>query len=91
MLTRIYGTAFTKKADLKEYLARIEEAKKRDHRKIGKELGIFMMREEGLVAFLLKGSLEKHLLTTERDSQQSRLSGDFHPDHANCQLWETSV
>ena len=45
MLTRIYGTAFTKKADLEEYLARIEEAKKRDHRKIGKELGIFMMRE----------------------------------------------
>ena len=47
MLTRIYGTAFTKKADLEEHLARIEEAKKRDHRKLGKELGLFMMREEG--------------------------------------------
>ena len=40
MLTRIYGTAFTKKADLEEYLARIEEAKKRDHRKIGKEMDL---------------------------------------------------
>lgn len=40
MLTRIYGTAFTKKADLEEHLARIEEAKKRDHRKLGKELGL---------------------------------------------------
>ena len=43
MLTRIYGTAFTKKADLEEHLARIEEAKKRDHRKLGKELGLFMI------------------------------------------------
>ena len=47
MLTRIYGTSFTKKADLEEYLNRMEEAKKRDHRKLGKELGLFMMREEG--------------------------------------------
>ena len=46
MLTRIYGTSFTKKADLDEYLTRLEEAKKRDHRKLGKELGLFMMREK---------------------------------------------
>ena len=93
MLTRIYGTAFTKKADLEEYLARIEEAKKRDHRKIGKELGIFMMREEGPgFPFSAEGNgSEKHSAgLLERDPQQSRLSGDFHPDHAEPSAWETS-
>ena len=44
-LQRIYGIAFPKKDELDEYLARIEEAKKRDHRKLGKELGLFMMTE----------------------------------------------
>ena len=64
MLTRIYGTAFTKKADLEEHLARIEEAKKRDHRKLGKELGLFMMREEGpgFPFFLPKGMVLKNTL-----------------------------
>ncbi len=47
MLQRIYGTAFTKKDDLEAYLAAIEEAKKRDHRKLGKELGLFAMLDEG--------------------------------------------
>ena len=47
MLTRIYGTAFGKKADLEAYITMIEEAKKRDHRKLGKELGLFMMHEAG--------------------------------------------
>ncbi|HZK37317.1 MAG TPA: threonine--tRNA ligase, partial [Clostridia bacterium] len=47
MLQRIYGTSFTKKSDLKEYLHRLEEAKKRDHRKLGKELDLFSMSEEG--------------------------------------------
>ena len=46
MLQRIYGTAYPKKAELDEYLTMMEEAKKRDHRKLGKELGLFMMREE---------------------------------------------
>ena len=46
-LSRIYGTAFPKKAELEEYLNMLEEAKKRDHRKLGKELGLFMMTEEG--------------------------------------------
>ena len=64
MLTRIYGTAFTKKADLEEHLARIEEAKKRDHRKLGKELGLFMMKEEGpgFPFFLPKGMVLKNTL-----------------------------
>ena len=64
MLTRIYGTAFSKKADLEEHLARIEEAKKRDHRKLGRELGLFMMREEGpgFPFFLPKGMVLKNTL-----------------------------
>ena len=47
MLQRIYGTSFEKKKQLKEYLKRLEEAKKRDHRKLGKELNLFTMHEEG--------------------------------------------
>jgi threonyl-tRNA synthetase len=47
MLQRIYGTAFPKKAELDEYLTMMEEAKKRDHRQLGRELGLFMMRDEG--------------------------------------------
>ena len=47
MLTRIYGTSYTKASDLEEYLTRLEEAKKRDHRKIGREMGLFMMADEG--------------------------------------------
>ncbi|KJF28419.1 threonyl-tRNA synthetase [Clostridium aceticum] len=47
MLQRIYGTSFEKKKDLEEYLHRLEEAKKRDHRKIGKELDLFSLQEEG--------------------------------------------
>ena len=64
MLTRIYGTSFTKKADLEEYLNRIEEAKKRDHRKVGRELGLFMMKEEGpgFPFFLPKGMVLKNTL-----------------------------
>lgn len=45
MLTRIYGTAFDKKSEMEEFLARVEEAKKRDHNKLGRELGIFMTEE----------------------------------------------
>ncbi|WP_313126131.1 threonine--tRNA ligase [Proteiniclasticum ruminis] len=59
MLTRIYGTSFPKKADLDEYLLRIEEAKKRDHNKIGRELGIFTSSEligQGLPLFKKNGT-----------------------------------
>ncbi|MGF6989234.1 threonyl-tRNA synthetase [Lachnospiraceae bacterium PM6-15] len=64
MLTRIYGTSFPKKAQLEEYLERIEEAKKRDHRKLGKELDLFMMRDEGpgFPFFLPHGMLLKNTL-----------------------------
>ncbi len=61
-LQRIYGVAFPKKDELDEYLERIEEAKKRDHRKLGKELGLFMMTEEGpgFPFFLPKGMVLKN-------------------------------
>lgn len=64
MLTRIYGTAFAKKEDLEAYLTMMEEAKKRDHRKLGKELGLFMFAEEGLgfPFFLPKGMTLKNTL-----------------------------
>ena len=64
MLQRIYGTAFPKKAELNEYLTMLEEAKKRDHRRLGKELGLFMMRDEGpgFPFFLPKGMVLKNTL-----------------------------
>ena len=63
-LQRIYGVAFPKKEELDEYLAKIEEAKRRDHRKLGKELGLFMMAEEGpgFPFFLPKGMVLKNTL-----------------------------
>ena len=78
MLQRIYGTAFTKKAELEEYLHMIEEAKKRDHRKLGKELGLFMMSEDGpgFPFFLPKGKAGYVEIST--------------PIILNRRLWETS-
>ncbi len=63
-LQRIYGIAFPKKEELDEYLAKIEEAKRRDHRKLGKELGLFMLRDEGpgFPFFLPKGMTLKNTL-----------------------------
>ena len=63
-LQRIYGIAFPKKDELDAYLERIEEAKRRDHRKLGKELGLFMMTEEGpgFPFFLPKGMVLKNTL-----------------------------
>ena len=64
MLTRIYGISFPKAAQLDEYLHMVEEAKIRDHRKLGKELGIFTIFNEGpgLPVFLPKGMILKNLL-----------------------------
>lgn len=64
MLTRIYGISFPKAADLEEYLHRMEEAKARDHRKLGKELELFALMEEGpgLPFYLPKGLILKNLL-----------------------------
>ena len=64
MLTRIYGTSFPKAADLEAYIKRMEEAKLRDHRKLGKELGLFAIMDEGpgFPFFLPKGMVLKNLL-----------------------------
>ena len=64
MLQRIYGTCFLKKEELEAYLNRLEEAKKRDHRKLGRELGLFMMNEAGpgFPFFLPKGMVLKNTL-----------------------------
>ena len=64
MLQRIYGIAFPKKDELDEYLARIEEAKRRDHRKLGRELGLFAFRDEapGFPFYLPKGMVLKNTL-----------------------------
>ena len=64
MLCRVYGTAFPKKSELEAYLERIEEAKRRDHRKLGKELGLFMLTDEGpgFPFFLPKGMVLKNTL-----------------------------
>lgn len=64
MLTRMYGISFPKASQLEEYLHVVEEAKARDHRKLGKELGIFTIFDEGpgLPVFLPKGMVLKNLL-----------------------------
>ncbi len=94
MLTRIYGTAFSSKPDLEEYLARIEEAKKRDHRRIGKEMGLFMMTEEGpgFPFFLPNGMILKNELINYWRQIHTR-DGYVEistPMMLNRQLWETS-
>ena len=94
MLTRIYGTSFTQKADLDEYLAKIEEAKKRDHRKLGKELGLFTILEEGpgFPIFLPKGMILKNTLIDYWREVHTR-AGYVEistPIMLNKQLWETS-
>ena len=94
MLTRIYGTAFTNKADLEEYLTRLEEAKKRDHRRIGKEMGLFMMSEEGpgFPFFLPNGMILKNTLIDYWRQIHTR-EGYVEvstPMILNRHLWETS-
>jgi len=94
MLTRIYGTSYTKKADLEEYITRMEEAKKRDHRKLGKQLGLFMMRDEGpgFPFFLQKGMILKNtLLDYWREIHTKAGYVEIStPIMLNRQLWETS-
>ena len=94
MLTRIYGTVFPKKEELEEYLIRIEEAKKRDHRKLGKELGLFTVMDEGpgFPFFLPKGLVLKNLLIDYWRKIHTR-EGYVEistPMILNRELWETS-
>ncbi len=75
MLTRVYGIAFDTKEELDEYIAQREEAKKRDHRKIGKELGLFTFSEKvgpGLPLFTPKGTLFRNLVVNKIDGIQSQ-------------------
>lgn len=94
MLQRIYGTAFEKKEELEAYLHLLEEAAKRDHRKLGKELGLFVIKEEGpgFPFFLPKGMALRNELENfwrevhhEFDYEEIRT-----PIILNKQLWETS-
>lgn len=94
MLQRIYGTAFPKKSQLDEHLLLLEEAKKRDHRKLGKELGLFMFSEEapGMPFFLPNGMIIRNEL------EQFARGLQFHRDYdevrtplmMNKRLWEMS-
>ena len=94
MLTRIYGTAFATQAELDEYLKMLEEAEKRDHRKIGKEMDLYMFRDEapGFPFFLPKGMELKNTLIQywreiHREAGYVEVST---PLIMNRQLWETS-
>ncbi len=93
MLTRIYGTAFAKQEDLDAYLKQIEEAEKRDHRKLGRELDLFHFQEEGpgVVFWHPKGwTVFQELIAYMR----RRLAGDYSevnaPQILDKALWETS-
>ena len=94
MLQRIYGTAFEKKEELDAYLHMLEEAAKRDHRKLGKELGLFVIKEEGpgFPFFLPKGMA----LRNELENFWHEVHHDFEYDEIrtpiilNKHLWETS-
>ncbi|MBU5307365.1 threonine--tRNA ligase [Clostridioides mangenotii] len=94
MLQRIYGISFEKNKDLEEYLHLLEEAKKRDHRKIGKELDLFMMPEEGpgFPLFLPKGmELKNELMKYWREVHKKYQYVEIEtPIILNRQLWETS-
>ena len=94
MLTRIYATAFAKKDELEAYLTMIEEAKKRDHRKLGRELGLFMMHEAGpgFPFFLPKGMVLKNtLLDFWREIHKKAGYVEIStPIILNRNLWETS-
>ncbi|WP_274365589.1 threonine--tRNA ligase [Paenibacillus thermotolerans] len=94
MLQRIYGTSFPKKGQLDEHLRLLEEAKKRDHRKLGKELGLFMFSEEapGMPFYLPKGMLVRTAL--ESFSRELQTKNDYEevrtPFMMNQRLWERS-
>ena len=93
MLTRIYGTAFAKQEELDAYLKQLEEAEKRDHRKLGRELDLFHFQEEGpgIVFWHPKGwTIFQELIAYMR----RRLTGDYNevnaPQMLDKSLWETS-
>ena len=94
MLSRIYGTAFPKKAELDAYLEQLEEAKTRDHRRLGKELGLFTILDEGpgFPFFLPKGMILKNLLIDYWRQVHTRAGYQeiSTPIMLNRALWERS-
>ncbi|MCI5124291.1 MAG: threonine--tRNA ligase, partial [Candidatus Electrothrix sp. AR5] len=95
MLTRIYGTAFSDKKDLRKYLNRIEEAKKRDHRKLGKELALFTIQDEvgpGLILWQPRGALLRKLIEDYWKDAHYKNGYEllYTPHIARQDLWKTS-
>jgi threonyl-tRNA synthetase len=95
MLQRVYGVAFASQADLDDYLKRIAEAAKRDHRKLGKELDLFSLHEEagpGLVYWHPKGATVRQLVEDFWKAEHRRRGYDivYSPHIAKVHLWETS-
>ncbi len=95
MLQRIYGTAFWDRKELKTYLNNLEEAKKRDHRKLGKELDLFSIQEDigaGLVLWHPKGSRIRRVIEDFWREQHERYGYEllYTPHIANIDLWKTS-
>lgn len=95
MLQRIYGTAFATKEDLEKYLADVEEAKQRDHRKLGKELELFMTHElvgSGLPMYLPNGATIRRILERYIVDKEVALGYDhvYTPSLANVDLYKTS-
>ena len=95
MLQRIYGVAFANQKDLDEYLQKIAEAAKRDHRKLGKELDLFSLHEEagpGLVYWHPKGATVRQLVEDFWKAEHRRRSYDivYSPHIAKVHLWQTS-
>jgi len=94
MLTRIYGTAFFSKKDLEQHLERIEEAKARDHRRLGPQLGIFMLREEapGMPFWLANGTTLLRLIEAEVQAQLRKRGYEEikTPEVMDVALWHRS-
>ena len=94
MLTRVYATAFFKKEELDNYITMIEEAKKRDHRKLGKELGLFMLSDygPGFPFFLPKGMIVRDTLMNfwKEIHYKNNYDQIMTPIMLNRELWETS-
>ncbi len=95
MLTRLYGTAFADKKELKKYLNRLEEAKKRDHRKLGKQLGLFTIADEigpGLILWQPRGSMLRKLIEDYWKDEHYRHDYQllYTPHIARQDLWKTS-
>src|SRR5512140_2343756 len=95
MLTRIYGTAWKTPDELKDYLWKLEEAERRDHRRLGRELDLFSMNDEvgqGLILWHPKGAMVRKLVEDYWNEQHELSNYDFvySPHIGKAQLWETS-